>query len=263
MELTVNLYNPQLAKRKLEATESRSWWQKGLSDSLPASPLSHTLVPTASHHRELLPLPSCPMTECDRPSVPDDEPLVKLVHGYVAEGLRLCQPKAKVQTKAEPATPALAQASPPAVRENEFPKVLFTTRRSFYRVPTNNDPSVWMFVTSTAIRGPTLDLTPAPLPAQAPKGSQAPVKGPASVCQTSTEEEEEEEILNDSRFEGAEVTSYRSGQGNGDKGTLQSPVSTCHCILIILLFLFLLFQIIIEGCGGVEIRLIKGSEVII
>jgi hypothetical protein len=39
-------------------------------------------------------------------------------------------------------------------------------------------------------------------------------------------------------------------------------VSTSYCILILLLF-FLLFQIIIEGCGGVEIRLIKRGEVII
>lgn len=38
-----------------------------------ASPLSHTLVPTASHHRGLLPLPSCRTTKYDRPSVPDAE----------------------------------------------------------------------------------------------------------------------------------------------------------------------------------------------
>lgn len=38
-----------------------------------ASPLSHTLVPTASHHRGLLPLPSCRTTKYDRPLVPDAE----------------------------------------------------------------------------------------------------------------------------------------------------------------------------------------------
>lgn len=47
------------------------------------------------------------------------------------------------------------------------------------------------------------------------------------------------------------------------KVTFIFQVSTSCCILVILLFLLLFLQVIIEGCSGVEVRFIKGGEVII
>ncbi|XP_021052578.1 60S ribosomal protein L29-like [Mus pahari] len=73
-------------------------------------------------------LPKGPSHKLSRLAFTNHPKLGKQIRSYMAEGQRLCQPKPKVQTKAEAEAPAKAQASAPAQAPVKDPANVKTDR---------------------------------------------------------------------------------------------------------------------------------------